>query len=175
MKCALMGGYESYLETANNIEGLLLQKDDILTHEITKALEFKKSVIEMDEFDKGHRNIMNYGHTFGHALESTSDYTIPHGQAVSFGMMIANEISEARGYISRRRKEDVKVNIELIVNRELICPAYLDADRYIAALRKDKKFTGSLHNCILWNEEGVKKYNDVTDEEIVCACEKVCS
>ena len=51
VKCALMGGYESYRETAKNIEDLLLRSDEILLKEIRKALAFKKNVIEKDEFD----------------------------------------------------------------------------------------------------------------------------
>lgn len=170
MKCALMGGYECYLKTVRNIEDLLMRKDEILINEIMKALEFKKRVIEVDEFDQGYRNIMNYGHTFGHALESTSDYAVPHGQAVSFGMLMANEISAARGYISRYLKEEVKRSIGAIVNKELLKPEYLEWNKYLGALKKDKKYTGNLHNCILWNGNEVKKYDDVTDDEIACAC-----
>lgn len=173
MKCALMAGYQSFLETADNIESLLLKKNDVLTHEIMKALEFKKKVIEIDEFDKEYRNIMNYGHTFGHALESTSRYEIPHGQAVSFGMMIANEISEARGYISGQCKAEVNEKIARIIQKSLLCSEYLEPDRYLEILKKDKKYTGMMHNCILWNMEGVKKYRDVTDEEIISASRKV--
>jgi len=77
MKCALMAGYESFLETRDNVEALMNREDDVLLKEIEKALNFKKSVIEVDEFDRSYRNIMNYGHTFGHALESTSNYVIP--------------------------------------------------------------------------------------------------
>lgn len=173
MKCALMGGYQSFTETSNNIEDLLLRKQDTLVAEIIKALEFKKKVIEIDEFDKEYRNIMNYGHTFGHALESTSNYAIPHGQAVSFGIMIANEISEARGYISEQCKKQVKQRITAIVNRELLKPEYFNPREYLGVLKKDKKYTGGTHNCILWSEDGVKKYTDVMDEEIICACRKV--
>ncbi len=173
MKCALMDGYQSYKETACKMERLLNRKDDILVSEITKALSFKKKVIEIDEFDTGYRNIMNYGHTFGHALESTSGYLIPHGQAVSFGMMIANEISEARGYISRQCKEEINEKIGEIVTRDLLRPEYLDSEQYLEALKKDKKYTGTTHNCILWDGEGVKKYTDITDQEIITACNKI--
>lgn len=172
-KCALMDGYQSYVETAQNIDDLLTRKEETLLNEVRKALNFKKKVIEIDEFDKEYRNIMNYGHTFGHALESTSDYAIPHGQAVSFGMMIANEIATARGFISEQRKEEVNQMLSSIVIREMLKLEYLEIEKYLGVLKKDKKYTGGKHNCILWNEQGVKKYNDVTDEEIVSACRKV--
>jgi len=55
---------------------------------IHKALTIKKHFIETDEFDKGDRRILNYGHTFGHAVEKLSDYKVPHGIAVLVGMFI---------------------------------------------------------------------------------------
>jgi 3-dehydroquinate synthase len=66
---------------------------------IQKSLSIKKSYVERDEFDKGERIVFNYGHTFGHAIESITDYAIPHGVAVSFGMDMANFISVQKGYI----------------------------------------------------------------------------
>ena len=52
---------------------------------IIKSLEIKKEYIEKDEFDKGPRNIFNYGHSFGHAIESATEFKIPHGIAISIG------------------------------------------------------------------------------------------
>jgi len=59
---------------------------------IRECLEYKISIIEVDEFDQGLRKLLNYGHTFGHALEITSDYKIPHGSAVILGILIINDI-----------------------------------------------------------------------------------
>ena len=67
---------------------------------IYDSLSMKKKLIELDEFDQGPRNVMNYGHSFGHAIESATNYAIPHGIAVSIGMDIANFISMKLGYIS---------------------------------------------------------------------------
>lgn len=66
---------------------------------ILASLSIKKRYIEIDEFDRGERIIFNYGHTFGHAIESITHYSIPHGVAVSFGMDMANYISYKKGYI----------------------------------------------------------------------------
>jgi 3-dehydroquinate synthase len=60
---------------------------------IFRSLRIKKSIIEKDEFDKDYRNILNYGHTFGHAIESITDYGVSHGQAVTAGMDMENYIS----------------------------------------------------------------------------------
>jgi 3-dehydroquinate synthase len=68
---------------------------------ISRSLSIKKEMVEMDEFDKGPRVIFNYGHSFGHAIESISGYTVPHGIAVAKGMEIANFVSMELGYISK--------------------------------------------------------------------------
>jgi 3-dehydroquinate synthase len=169
MKCAMMAGYDSFKSTSAHLDAILNYEDDILQTEISKALDFKKKVIEKDEFDKGYRNIMNFGHTFGHALEATSDYAVPHGQGVSFGIMIANEISYQRGYITKQMKEELNQSVWKIVMPELLKEAYFKENIYLETLRKDKKYTGGKHTCILFSGDGVEKYSDIESEEIVQA------
>jgi len=172
MKCAMMAGYNSFCETCANIEAMVERKEDVLVKEIKKALNFKKGVIEIDEFDTNYRNIMNFGHTFGHALESTSKYVIPHGQAVSFGMMVANRISCERGYISEDKLDVLNSAIAKVVTMELLKKEYFVTEEYLAVMKKDKKYTGTYHTCILFTGDGVERYSDVTDEEIINAIEK---
>jgi 3-dehydroquinate synthase len=173
MKCAIMAGYDSFKRTEGHLDAILDYDEHILHEEINKALNFKKSVIEKDEFDKGYRNIMNFGHTFGHALESTSDYAVPHGQGVSFGIIIANEISCKRGYISTQTKDELNQAVWRIVTPSLLRREYFEGEKYIQTLRKDKKYTGGKHTCILFYGDGVRKYSDVGDEEILAAIENV--
>jgi 3-dehydroquinate synthase len=75
-----------------------LDKSNI-TKTVYNSLLFKKSIIDIDEFDKGQRKLLNFGHTFGHALEFTSNYEIPHGIAVIIGSLISCRISSNMGYI----------------------------------------------------------------------------
>lgn len=173
MKCALMAGYGSFRETAGNMEDVLDHKEDALLKEIHKALEFKRNVIEQDEFDRDYRNIMNFGHTFGHALESVSGYAVPHGQAVSYGMMIANRISCQRGYISREMLQEIDTAIWNIVMPELVCRDFFAEALYLNAMKKDKKYTGGQHTCILFDGDGVGKYTDIRDGEIMDAAGRV--
>ena len=63
---------------------------------IKESLAIKKKVIEIDEFDTGERNLFNFGHSFGHALEVATGYSMPHG-IVSFGMRVASIISVELG------------------------------------------------------------------------------
>jgi 3-dehydroquinate synthase len=62
---------------------------------IKEALEIKRDIIEMDEFDEGKRKILNFGHTFGHVFESISDLKINHGLAVGLGILSAIEFSNS--------------------------------------------------------------------------------
>ena len=70
---------------------------------IRSSLEIKRAIIEADEFDKGPRNILNYGHSFGHAMESATDFAIPHGIAVSIGMDMANFVGGPAGHYGGER------------------------------------------------------------------------
>jgi len=125
----------------------LLADRRLLMDYIRESLQIKKSVIEIDEFDKGERNKFNYGHTFGHALESLTDYAIKHGQAVTVGIDIANYVSLQRGYMNAGEFD--RTHALLVKN----FPAYewrrFDMERYIQYLSKDKKNIGSDLVCIL--------------------------
>ena len=66
---------------------------------IHKGLNLKKTIIEEDEFDLGIRRTLNFGHTFGHALEAYTDNTIPHGQGVLWGIDVVNFIAWKKGLI----------------------------------------------------------------------------
>ena len=96
-------------EIANTYDDLIINPKSLLKY-INESLMIKKTVIETDEFDKSERNKFNYGHTFGHAIETSSNYVIKHGQAVTVGMDIANYISYYLGLIDldeyNRNKSD---------------------------------------------------------------------
>jgi 3-dehydroquinate synthase len=82
----------SYLE--DNIEKILTQGPGALNHAIRRSCAVKAEVVQKDEREGGLRKILNYGHTFGHALETATQYrTYLHGEAVSIGMVFAAELS----------------------------------------------------------------------------------
>ena len=85
---------KSFNEISNTYEEIV-ENFDIMEKFIFNSLLMKKKLIEIDEFDTGLRNIMNYGHSFGHAIETATNYEIPHGIAVTIGMDIANYFAVA--------------------------------------------------------------------------------
>lgn len=125
----------------------------LLMEHIRESLKIKKSVIEIDEFDREVRNKFNYGHTFGHAIESVTDYAINHGQAVTVGMDMANYMSRERGYMSSEVFQSL--HSKLSINFPVFDWQTIDYKRYFDLLSKDKKNVGSSVGCILAKEPGI--------------------
>ena len=125
-------------------------KEHYLTdhHKIIKrCLEIKKGFVEEDEFDKNTRLLLNYGHTFGHAIESITDYKYPHGISVCFGMDIANFISMKLGLISKSLYKELNKFIFGLIKIE--CQP-LELKGFVQALKKDKKNnTPGFINCVI--------------------------
>lgn len=114
---------------------------------IYHSLDFKRGYVERDEYDQGPRNVFNYGHSFGHAIEGLTNYRVPHGIAVSFGMDIANTVSAKLGYIDIPLRDHMRALLsknwgDMTLNG-------VDVDDLIAALRKDKKAVGSQIRVVL--------------------------
>jgi 3-dehydroquinate synthase len=114
---------------------------------ILRSLSIKKRTIEIDEFDRKERQLFNYGHSFGHAIESVTNYRIPHGIAVSHGMDIANFISMKMGFIDESLR--LKMRDVLKLNWQEISLGDISVEAFINALRKDKKNIGSEVRVIL--------------------------
>jgi 3-dehydroquinate synthase len=122
------GKYEEYKKFENNIPEL-----------IQGCLKIKKRYIEKDEFDTNERLLLNYGHTFGHALESITNYGIPHGIAVTYGMHISNYVSYKLGYISKNKIDNLAKNTfkNIFISEDAF--SLCAKDEYIDILKKDKK------------------------------------
>ena len=102
-----LGKKESKIgELFHNYENLIIDRSKLRPF-IEESLKIKKEMIELDEYDKNERHIFNYGHTFGHALEFISNYAIPHGQAVSIGINIANFISMNKKLLTKKKFDEI--------------------------------------------------------------------
>ena len=124
-----------------------LSNKTVLANMISKSLEIKKSYIEIDEFDQNERQVFNYGHSFGHAIESLTNYTIPHGIAVSFGMDMANYISVKMELLKPEIRNEIRELLEKIWEGYNI--KNIDIEKFCNALAKDKKNVGKELRLIL--------------------------
>lgn len=144
------------IDLRNNIEDFLI-----------RSLLIKKRFIEADEFDKGIRNILNFGHCIGHAIESVTEYAIPHGQAVTLGMIWANIVSEKKQLLSTEKKE--LIYYSFLKNNHTTSRKQItfDSRSIISAMKKDKKRIGEDLAIILMDENyKFSRIIDLKAEEI---------
>lgn len=133
-------------EISDQYNELLVDRSK-LPYFISNSLRIKKKTIEIDEFDTSIRHIFNYGHTFGHAIEAITHYAIPHGQAISIGMDLANFISLEMGILSNYDFELMhKILVKNIPSFKL---TEENIESYCLALSRDKKNKGNKLGSIL--------------------------
>ncbi|MBR5707646.1 MAG: 3-dehydroquinate synthase [Bacteroidaceae bacterium] len=109
-----------------------------LTSVIARCIEIKRDVVEQDEFDKGLRGLLNLGHTFGHAIEKLSDFTITHGSAVARGMIIAAKVARVYGFSDYT---DIITKVVKDYGFDTDCP--FRADELYSVILSDKKRSGA--------------------------------
>ncbi|MFP4032595.1 MAG: 3-dehydroquinate synthase [Desulfococcaceae bacterium] len=116
---------------------------------VCDSVRIKAGVVSRDEREAGERRILNFGHTFGHAVESTAG--VGHGEAVSIGMTVAAQLSVRRGLISEAEAERIPA---LLTRMGLPIHCGVDPEAAVAALRRDKKRTGDQIRFVLLNRIG---------------------
>jgi 3-dehydroquinate synthetase len=137
------------------------QEARLLTEIIARCIRLKMEIVGQDERDQGQRAILNYGHTFGHALEARTGYTTwLHGEAVSIGMEVAAQIAVAQGLLS---SADAKRQQALLCayGLPIVSPVIPDAP-LLEAMQRDKKVLNGTMRWILptgIGQAGI--YNDV--------------
>ncbi len=143
-----------------NADALLAHDADALAEAIAFCCAYKAGVVARDERETGERALLNFGHTFGHALEAERGYgELLHGEAVAIGMVAAATLSVQLG---RARVEDTERLARLLSRFGLpttLPPA--SADALLARMRLDKKNVGGRIRLILWR--GIGKAEIVSD------------
>lgn len=147
IKSAMVWDKEFFAYLEMNLDRIKSLDDRELEETVFRSAKIKAEIVAKDERDLGLRNILNYGHTIGHAIESAADFSIGHGEAVAIGMLAAARISNRLGILEQN---------ELIRLRNLIRRAglametpSLELGRIIQAVRHDKKILGGRIRFIL--------------------------
>ncbi|SAK79793.1 3-dehydroquinate synthase [Caballeronia arationis] len=148
-----------------NIDALNRRDPEALAHAVKRSCEIKASVVAADEREGGLRAILNFGHTFGHAIEAGLGYgEWLHGEAVGCGMVMAGDLSVRLGKLdeaSRRRLVDVISAAKLPVRAPV-----LGADRYIDLMKVDKKAEAGEIKFILLTRFGDTQITNAPDEAV---------
>jgi 3-dehydroquinate synthase len=128
---------------------------------VSASVRIKSAIISRDETEKGERRILNFGHTFGHAIEITTG--VPHGEAVSMGMAIAANLSVKKGLLTLEEHK----RLRMLLN-DLSLPTRFDAEAEIVfeAIGKDKKREGDRIHFVLLNGIGNAVVEQITIEEL---------
>jgi 3-dehydroquinate synthase len=170
IKLQLLSGEQGFEELMADLEGFAtlgsVDRLPLLARWVQRSMDVKQPVIERDEFDRGERLLLNYGHTFGHAFESVTDFGIPHGIAVVLGMLAATSISarlgmvteDQAGALARRLRPWHEPYAERLADIEM-------AD-LLAALARDKKNTAAGLTCILTRGFGRMERTSLSQEQV---------
>jgi 3-dehydroquinate synthase len=151
LKVHAIAGPEAFDRIAADYDAILKDPAVMRTY-ILRSLEIKKSIIEQDEFDRGIRNVMNLGHSFGHAIESATDYAVPHGIAVTIGTDMANFMAGRLGFAGEEHFR--RMHPTLAKNYRGFDGATVPLERFFSAIGKDKKNTEAKLALILPNASG---------------------
>ena len=140
LKVHAIDGAASFDRIAGDYEKILSDRATMLDY-IHRSLAIKQRYIEIDEFDRGARNVFNFGHSFGHAIEAATDFAVPHGIAVTIGMDVALDVGHGLGMTEPRTVERMRPVLQRNARGYHKVPVPLTL--FLAALGKDKKNTGT--------------------------------
>jgi 3-dehydroquinate synthase len=156
------------------VKTVLLKDPDFLQSIITKSIKIKGDIVSSDERENDLRMILNFGHTFGHAIETLTGYKrFLHGEAVLLGMKIASELSRESNRISPQEN----FSIQRLLNRFVIPSVRgLSSRAVYSQISRDKKLRGGKIHYILLKECGYAVWEtDIEKERVIACIEKVLS
>lgn len=149
------------IDNFQNLLPFILEPEQLDIDKYKKALQLslsiKKSVVEFDEYEKDVRRSMNYGHTFGHAIEKLSNFNIPHGLAVLLGIQIANKFSLTREFMNIYNFNKISHAVKSTLTNLKSDFSFLkkiDAKDVVEQFKFDKKGDGKSVPLILIKEPG---------------------
>lgn len=157
-----------------NLEALRRREHSALAFAVRRCCELKAKVVAADERETGLRAILNFGHTFGHAIEASAGYGAwLHGEAVAAGMVMASELSLRLGLASSQevmRVRQLLLRAGLPVQGPAVAPESL-----LEWMRVDKKAGGGRMRFVLLSGLGAAQVRDDLAEDAILAVIRTCS
>jgi len=153
IKHSLILDFEFFTWLEEHLDELLTMNTTALNLVVRKNCELKAAIVAEDEREHGRRALLNFGHTFGHALESLSGYgQLLHGEAVSIGMSLAARTSAQLGYLDTTHCERIE---ELLVRAGLpVSAPQVEVEQLLERMYMDKKASAAGLNLVLLNQLG---------------------
>jgi 3-dehydroquinate synthase len=161
VKHAVIADKELFAFLEQNSRKALALERSVIQRLVYDSVCIKASVVEQDEREKGERRKLNYGHTFGHAIEKTAG--LRHGEAVSLGMVIAGALSAEKGLL---HPDDQDRIVALLEKLGLPVRMEVDKDAVLDAMQKDKKRQGRSIKFVLADGLGSAVVQDVSLDEL---------
>ena len=154
--------------------GLLAGDDALLAEAIARSCQHKAAITERDPFEHGERALLNFGHTFGHAIEAEQGYAegLNHGEAVAVGMVLAARLSAALDMASPQDADALQALLQRF-DLPTAIPAGLDPVALLARMHLDKKAQASGLRFVLWDRAGAARVvADVPEDAVLQALRK---
>jgi 3-dehydroquinate synthase len=169
VKGAAIGDEAFFAWLEQHADALAAQDRDTVLEAIARKVQYKAGVVARDETEQGERALLNFGHSFGHALETAGHYTaLLHGEGVAIGMVLAARMSERLGMSApadTARLEQLLRKLGLPV----AVPPGMDATQVLELMRLDKKNTAGQMRLILWRGMGRAEIVGSVEETLVHA------
>jgi 3-dehydroquinate synthase len=159
LDAALFQFLEDNIEQIRGLDGSLLE------HAVAASARIKAGIVVQDELDLGLRNVLNYGHTVGHAVETVSHLSIWHGEAVAIGMAVEARLARELGLLQNAEVARI-VNLLERAGLKTALPA-LDRASMMAALMHDKKVAGGRVKFALPQGIGKVVLTDLVDQALL--------
>lgn len=154
IKYGLINDHEFFTWLEDNMEGLMTRDKAALTEVIYRSCENKARVVSQDEREAGVRALLNFGHTFGHSIETALGYgQWLHGEAVAAGMVMAADLSRRLGWIKASDVERIEMLI-LRANLPIRYPDSLGVEKFRSFMQVDKKNIAGQLRLVLLKEIG---------------------
>lgn len=158
-----MGEFAKYMILDKSIFDLKQSAEFDLKEGIYLSVDYKRRVVEADEFETGQRKLLNLGHTPAHGIEKLSNYTISHGKAVAMGLKIILDNSRRLGYLSE--SDHICLSKTLIDLTEVIeCP--FDIQDILEVALSDKKRKGDKITLVMVHGVGDVRLHDFSINEL---------
>ncbi|SFM45582.1 3-dehydroquinate synthase [Thermodesulforhabdus norvegica] len=166
IKTAWIGDADLVRFLLDNSDDILRRRADVMAHVVFRCVEIKAGIVMEDEKEGGVRKVLNLGHTFGHAVERISNYTINHGHAVAMGLICAGILGRQLGYLDREHLNMLK-DLLSAYGLPTGLPSEYSPDKMMSVFQADKKKVGNSLVFVIPGPPGKVIWKTIEDKKLI--------